>query len=233
MSLYNLHYLEFMATSHDKFLSHPADITQRIFAPSRIGYPHAQKFHGTRLLLVIQKERPVRQSAHPMIAPAMLEDPRLPHGRRHTISTSSVSMSSCVFWSHGDGGNHSPSAGEISPFILADCRWSRTAGRLASGLPSGGGVTGRLSSAGTVLCTSILGGNVQAVGSKPDGSPWRVGIKDPAGDGNVCVLEISDMAVVTSGGYERYFEQDGETYHHIIDPATKRTLTYDICIIKE
>ena len=161
MSLYNLHYLEFMATSHDKFLSHPADITQRIFAPSRIGYPHAQKFHGTRLLLVIQKERPVRQSAHPMIAPAMLEDPRLPHGRRHTISTSSVSMSSCVFWSHGDGGNHSPSAGEISPFILADCRWSRTAGRLASGLPSGGGVTGRLSSAGTVLCTSILGGNVQ------------------------------------------------------------------------
>ena len=78
----------------------------------------------------------------------------------------------------------------------------------------------RLMEGGVTSALLNLGGNVQAVGSKPDGSPWRVGIKDPAGDGNVCVLEISDMAVVTSGGYERYFEQDGKTYWHIIDPAT-------------
>ena len=65
-----------------------------------------------------------------------------------------------------------------------------------------------------------LGGNVQALGSKPDGSAWRIAIQNPVGEGFVGVLEVRDEAVVTSGGYERYFEQDGETYWHIIDPAT-------------
>ena len=65
-----------------------------------------------------------------------------------------------------------------------------------------------------------LGGNIQAVGSKPDGSPWRVAIRDPAGDGNIGVVEVADQAVVTSGGYERYFEEDGVRYWHIIDPKT-------------
>lgn len=65
-----------------------------------------------------------------------------------------------------------------------------------------------------------LGGNVHALGGKPDGSPWRVGIQAPQGDGYFGVLEIRDQAVITSGGYERYFEQDGKTYWHIIDPAT-------------
>lgn len=66
-----------------------------------------------------------------------------------------------------------------------------------------------------------LGGNVQAVGSKPDGSPWRVGVRDPFADGNLGVLKIEDMAVVTSGGYERYFtDEDGNVYWHILDPET-------------
>ena len=65
-----------------------------------------------------------------------------------------------------------------------------------------------------------LGGNVQAIGAKLDGSPWRVAIRDPLSGGNLAVLEIVDQAVITSGGYERYFEQDGETYWHILDPAT-------------
>ena len=55
---------------------------------------------------------------------------------------------------------------------------------------------------------------------KPDGSPWRVAVQSPDGDGYAGVLEIADKAVVTSGGYQRYFEQDGETYWHIIDPRT-------------
>ena len=67
-----------------------------------------------------------------------------------------------------------------------------------------------------------LGGNIQAVGSKPGGSPWRVAVTDPNGGGFAGVVEIVNKAVVTSGGYERYFEQDGETYWHIIDPATGR-----------
>ena len=65
-----------------------------------------------------------------------------------------------------------------------------------------------------------LGGNVHALGEKPDGSPWRVAIQDPQSDVYFGVLEIRDQAVVTSGGYERYFEQDGNIYWHIIDPAT-------------
>lgn len=66
-----------------------------------------------------------------------------------------------------------------------------------------------------------LGGNIRAVGTKPDGSPWRLGLREPFSDGTLGVLEISNQAVVTSGAYERYFiGEDGTRYGHIIDPAT-------------
>ena len=66
-----------------------------------------------------------------------------------------------------------------------------------------------------------LGGNVQTLGTKPDGSLWRVGIQDPDdSSGIIATIEVADKAVITSGGYQRYFEQDGTTYHHIIDPRT-------------
>lgn len=64
-----------------------------------------------------------------------------------------------------------------------------------------------------------LGGNVQALGAKPDGESWHIAVQAPEG-GYAGVLEITDKAVVTSGGYQRYFEKDGETYIHIIDPST-------------
>lgn len=66
-----------------------------------------------------------------------------------------------------------------------------------------------------------LGGNVQLEGEKPDGTLWRVGIKDPEHTAeNLGILELESGAVVTSGGYERYFEEDGVRYSHIIDPRT-------------
>ena len=66
-----------------------------------------------------------------------------------------------------------------------------------------------------------LGGNVQVLGTKPDGSNYKVAIRDPENDsGYIGILDASDTAVITSGGYERYFEQDGKTYHHILDPQT-------------
>ena len=66
-----------------------------------------------------------------------------------------------------------------------------------------------------------LGGNVQALGCKPDGSKWRVAVQDPNDESeNFAVVEIEDEAVITSGGYQRYFEDNGTTYHHIIDPRT-------------
>lgn len=66
-----------------------------------------------------------------------------------------------------------------------------------------------------------LGGNVQAIGRRPDGTPWRIGIRDPYGEDMLGVLEVEDAAVITSGGYERFFTgEEGKTYWHIIDPAT-------------
>ena len=64
--------------------------------------------------------------------------------------------------------------------------------------------------------------SIAAVGSKPDGSPWRIGIQDPAADSGVYlgVLELSGRSMGTSGSYQRYFDRDGVRYCHIIDPAT-------------
>ena len=66
-----------------------------------------------------------------------------------------------------------------------------------------------------------LGGNAQVFGTKPDGSLWRVAVQSPdSEDEYLGVLETKNKAIITSGGYERYFEKDGVTYHHIIDPST-------------
>ena len=66
-----------------------------------------------------------------------------------------------------------------------------------------------------------LGHNITVIGSKTDGSAWRIAVQDPAdSSGTVGVLSLRDTSAVTSGGYQRYFEQDGVVYHHIIDPRT-------------
>lgn len=67
-----------------------------------------------------------------------------------------------------------------------------------------------------------LGGNIVTIGSKPDGVPFRIGIKKPFGqaDEAAASLKISDMSVVTSGIYERCFTYDDKIYHHILDPYT-------------
>lgn len=67
-----------------------------------------------------------------------------------------------------------------------------------------------------------LGGNVTALGSKPDGSPWKVGVADPDDPGKLAgLLEVRDATVSTSGAYQRYFDgEDGTRYHHLLDPST-------------
>lgn len=69
-----------------------------------------------------------------------------------------------------------------------------------------------------------LGGNVQALGAKPDGSDWTVGIADPFAPENLLgTIGVRDKAVITSGGYQRYFTDDsGNVYIHILDPKSGR-----------
>lgn len=74
---------------------------------------------------------------------------------------------------------------------------------------------------GVTSALMSLGGNVRAIGSKPDGESWSVAITDPDDNSkSIGTLKISDKAVVTSGGYQRYFEENGQIYHHIIDTKT-------------
>lgn len=66
-----------------------------------------------------------------------------------------------------------------------------------------------------------LGGNVVGIGRKPDGEKWEVALANPLDANDYCgLISIEDKAVVTSGGYQRFFEENGRKYHHIIDPAT-------------
>ena len=74
---------------------------------------------------------------------------------------------------------------------------------------------------GTDAAIISLGGNVQSFGTKPDGSAWKVAVRDPfSPENDMCVIETGEKAVITSGNYERCFTgDDGREYWHIIDPA--------------
>lgn len=73
---------------------------------------------------------------------------------------------------------------------------------------------------GLVSCA----GDIRAFGLKPDGKGWMIGIRNPRMKGKddeiMATIELKDMAVSTSGDYERYFILDGKRYHHILDPKT-------------
>jgi FAD:protein FMN transferase len=66
------------------------------------------------------------------------------------------------------------------------------------------------------------GGDIRVMGEKPDGTPWRIGIRHPRDRNKVlAVIPLTgDGAVVTSGDYQRYFEEGGIRYHHILDPVS-------------
>lgn len=69
-----------------------------------------------------------------------------------------------------------------------------------------------------------LGGNIGIFGTREDGSPFKIGVRDPAKPENpsavIGYLYLTDGFVSVSGDYERYFEKDGRRYHHILDPKT-------------
>ncbi|MGG4555182.1 FAD:protein FMN transferase [Paenibacillus humicus] len=67
-----------------------------------------------------------------------------------------------------------------------------------------------------------LGGNIYAMGNKPGGKLWNIGIQDPGKErGNsIGTIQVADKTIVTSGIYERFFIEDGKLYQHILDPGT-------------
>lgn len=84
-----------------------------------------------------------------------------------------------------------------------------------------------LTEAGLTRACANLGGNVYVWSG--DGQPWNVGIQDPNDpQGWVCTLALDDHFIVTSGGYQRYFVQDGTVYQHIIDPKTGSAVGSDL-----
>ena len=76
--------------------------------------------------------------------------------------------------------------------------------------------------AGIMHAVIDIGGTISAVGVRPDGKRWNIGIRDPRIRQGQPIISapIENRSISTSGSYERYFEQDGIRYHHIIDPAT-------------
>ena len=138
-------------------------------------------------------------------------------------------------WGFTTGKNQIPADSEITALLHnVDYRKVQLAGndvQLENGMMLDLGAVGK-GYAGDLLAQTLrengvksalldIGGNVQAIGDKPDGSPWRLGLRDPFSEGTLGILEVSDKAVVTSGNYERYFiGADGKQYGHIIDPAT-------------
>ena len=139
-------------------------------------------------------------------------------------------------WGFTNGNYRVPGEGELAG-LLARVDYTRIAldggtltvpdgmeldlGAVAKGY-TGDRVMERFRAAGVTSAIISLGGNVQALGTKPDGSLWQVAVQDPEGSDYAAVLSVADKAVITSGGYERYFEEDGKIYWHIIDPATGR-----------
>lgn len=81
-----------------------------------------------------------------------------------------------------------------------------------------------LKRAGAQRAVLDLGGNVVLLGTGEGGRPWRVGVQDPRKERNemLAVIEASDVSVITSGDYERYFMKDGRTYGHILSGSTGR-----------
>lgn len=65
-----------------------------------------------------------------------------------------------------------------------------------------------------------LGGNVLCIGEKPGGEAFNIGVRKPFAEGTVRTVSAKDLSIVTSGVYERYFEENGVLYHHILSPRT-------------
>ena len=118
--------------------------------------------------------------------------------------------------------------GENSTVRFADPGMSLDVGAIAKGYTAEK-CAEILKSRGISSYVIDLGGNLRAIGEKPDGTAWRTGVQNPdlySDTPYVYYLDIKDTSVVTSGDYQRYYIVDGKSYHHIIDKETLYPLNY-------
>jgi thiamine biosynthesis lipoprotein len=148
-----------------------------------------------------------------------------------------------IWKTYRDAGTENPDAAQLPPMdalkaanehaLVSNIVIDRAAGTLYITDPQtqidvgaiGKGYAGQqiiqaMKEAGVTNLLLSIGGNVCSIGSRIDGTGWKVGIQDPYSDANLCVVAVSGQNVVTSGTYERYYTVDGKRYHHIIDPST-------------
>lgn len=103
---------------------------------------------------------------------------------------------------------------------LADARAAVDVGGMAKGWMADR-VGELLAHRGAVASIVDIGGDIRVCGCKPEGEPWRIGVRDPQDHGrNAFVLAMDEGGIVTSGTYERSFVHDGTLYHHVLDPRT-------------
>lgn len=123
-------------------------------------------------------------------------------------------------WGFYDGNGRIPTDEQLQA-ALADKKWDL--GAAVKGY-AGQEAVKILEEMGAERALMDLGGNIQTFGTKADGAPWKIGIKDPAAQQEYLgVISVEGtMSIVTSGDYERGFELDGKKYHHIMDPMTGR-----------
>jgi thiamine biosynthesis lipoprotein len=112
---------------------------------------------------------------------------------------------------------------EASTVYLVDPNMSLDVGAIAKGYATERVIQIAIENGYTNFLLSV-GGNARAVGHKETKkAPWNVGIKNPDKDSDLnslCTLRLTDLSLVASGNYERYYTVDGKRYHHIIDPST-------------
>ena len=109
---------------------------------------------------------------------------------------------------------------EASTVYLPDKDMSLDVGSIAKGYATEMACR-KLEEDGLAYGLVSVGGNVRAIGTRDDGSLWKVGIQNPDLSSETKYLhtvELKDMSLVTSGSYQRYYTVDGRTYHHIIHP---------------
>ena len=157
----------------------------------------------------------------------------------HEVSDGAFSVTIApvtALWDFTGGTERMPSAEELAAALpLVDDSRLQMGENNTVTLPEGmmidlGGIAkGYIADRAAALCRGRctgavinLGGNVYVTGEKPDGSAFRVGIRDPQGAENStkCIVSVRDTSVVTSGVYERFFMKDGVRYHHILNPRT-------------